>query len=245
MPPTTIADLLALLTREPGRPRITWYAADGDRVELSGAVLDNWVSKSTNLLVEELDVAPGTRVLLDLPTHWRTLVWELAVWRAGGCVVLPDVADADVVITDEPDRYTGASAQLVVVSLPALARRFAGALPSRALDAAASVMTYGDVIGWAPTPSGDDPAIDPGPTHGGLVAWALASRPDGDGSARVLLGAGGGRTSLEDAATLLGILARNGSVVLVDEALAGTLGADPGRAERLVATERISVSLLP
>ncbi len=237
MPPTTIADLLALLTREPGRPRITWYAGDGDRVELSGAVLENWVAKSTNLLVEEFDVAPGQRVLIDLPTHWRTLVWELAVWRAGGCVVLPGGSGADVVITDLPESYAGSSAVLIAVSLPALARRFAGDLPPRAVDAAAAVMTYGDVIGWAPTASPDDPALDPGPPHGGLVAWALDQQPEGG---RVLVTAGSGRTSAHDAAMILGILARDGSVVLVDDALARALAADPDRADRLVSSERIT-----
>lgn len=240
MPPTTIADLLALLTREPGRPRITWYAADGDRVELSGAVLENWISKSTNLLVEELDVEPGTRVLLDLPTHWRTVVWQLAVWRAGGCVVLPGGTGAEVVVTDSPGEHAD-GAQLVAVSLPALARRFVGDLPPGAIDAAAAVMTYGDVIGWAPTPAPSDPALDPGPTHGELVAWALDGQPEGAGE-RVLVAAGPGRTSAQDVARVLGVLARGGSVVLVDDALAHALAADPDRAARLVASERITVS---
>jgi uncharacterized protein (TIGR03089 family) len=239
VPPTTIADLLVQLTREPGRPRITWYAADGDRVELSGAVLDNWVSKSTNLLVEELDVEPGTRVLLDLPTHWRTVVWQLAVWRAGACVVLPGGSGADVVVTDSPGEHADAGAQLVAVSLPALARRFVGDLPAGALDAAAAVMTYGDVIGWAPTPDPADPALEPGPTHGELVGWALAGQPDG----RVLVAAGPGRTSAQDVARVLGVLAHGGSVVLVDDALAGALAADPDRAARLVASERITGSI--
>jgi uncharacterized protein (TIGR03089 family) len=241
VPPTTIADLLALLTREPGRPRITWYAADGDRVELSGAVLDNWVSKSTNLLVEELDVEPGTRVLLDLPTHWRTVVWELAVWRAGGCVVLPGGGTATVVVTDSPAQHAGSGAQLVAVSLPALARRFVGDLPPGALDAAASVMTYGDVIGWAPVPGPADPALDPGPAHGELVAWALAAQ-DG-GPERVLVAAGPGRTSASDVARVLGVLAAGGSVVLVDDALAQALDTDPDRAARLMASERITLTL--
>ncbi|MEK8228049.1 hypothetical protein NKG05_21105 [Oerskovia sp. M15] len=44
-------------------------------MELSGAVLHNWINKTVNLLVEEFDAAPGTRVLLDLPSHWRAIVW--------------------------------------------------------------------------------------------------------------------------------------------------------------------------
>jgi len=83
--PSAVADVLALVTRDPGRPRITWYGPD-ERIELSGAVLGNWVAKVTNLLVEEFDAGPGVRVELDLPAHWRTVVWALAVWRSGACV---------------------------------------------------------------------------------------------------------------------------------------------------------------
>jgi non-ribosomal peptide synthetase component F len=53
-------------------------------------VLDNWVAKTANLLVDELDAGPGSRVVLDLPPHWRTVVWLLATWSAGACVVVDD-----------------------------------------------------------------------------------------------------------------------------------------------------------
>ena len=59
MSPTTTSDVLNLLQREPGRPRLTWYGDGPERIELSGAVLANWVAKTTNLLVEELDAAAG------------------------------------------------------------------------------------------------------------------------------------------------------------------------------------------
>ena len=62
MSPTTPSDVLTLLQREPGRPRLTWYGDGPERIELSGAVLANWVAKTTNLLVEELDAAAGETV---------------------------------------------------------------------------------------------------------------------------------------------------------------------------------------
>jgi uncharacterized protein (TIGR03089 family) len=81
---TTIRDLVrALAATEPTRPRLTWYATAGERVELSSRVLTNTVVKATNLLVAEVDAEPGTRVALDLPAHWRTLVWALATWTSG------------------------------------------------------------------------------------------------------------------------------------------------------------------
>src|SRR5690606_14046067 len=63
-----------------------------------------WVTKATNLLVEEGEVEPGTRVLLDIPVHWRALVWAMATWCAGGELVLPeeDSFDEDAALDDDP-----------------------------------------------------------------------------------------------------------------------------------------------
>ena len=47
--------LLQQLLADPGRPRLTWYGPDAERVELSGKVLLNWVAKTANLLTDELD----------------------------------------------------------------------------------------------------------------------------------------------------------------------------------------------
>lgn len=244
VPTTTIADLTTLLTRSPGRPRITWYSADGERVELSGAVLDNWVSKTTNLLVEELDAGPGTRVLLDLPGHWRTVVWALAAWRAGATVVLDAGPDADIVVTDAPERHEADGASVVAVTLAALARRHPGPLPAGAIDAASAVMTYGDVIGWAPAVDPAAPALvaaDLRVAHGELLGWALDVSPAATASSpRVLVVAGAGRVDAAGLAEVLALLTADGSVVLLDAPFAAALAGDTGRQERLVAGERIT-----
>ncbi len=45
---------------DPNRPLLTWYDdATGERTELSGATLANWVAKTANLLVDELALGPG------------------------------------------------------------------------------------------------------------------------------------------------------------------------------------------
>jgi uncharacterized protein (TIGR03089 family) len=158
-----IAPLMRLLREsEPGRPRLTWYGADGERVELSGRVLDNWAVKTANLLVDELDVGPGCTVVLHLPQHWRTATWLLAVWSVGArAVVLADTDDplerqdaldpddVAVVVSDRPHLVGGlvaAGAQLVVQPLPALSRGWDGELPAGALDATTQVRGQGDVF---------------------------------------------------------------------------------------------------
>lgn len=241
-PPSDARALVDLLAAGGGRPRITWYGGGGERVELSGAVLANWTAKTTNLLVEEYDVGPGSAVALDLPVHWRTLVWALATWRAGGCVTLGDATGADVVVADEPGHHP--AGRLVAVALPALARRFDGALPAGAVDAAAAVMTYGDVVGWTPDLDPAAPALrTPGgsTTHADLVAWATgaATTPAG---ARTLLETGPGRTDdvLAFLRGALAALAADGSVVVVDTATAGELAADPDRRARLLDGERVT-----
>lgn len=250
-----------------GAPRLTWYDGDG-RVELSGAVLANWVVKTTNLLVEELDAGPGTRVLVDLPPHWRALVWTLAAWRAGATVALADHGAtpggrAHVLVTDRPAEHAGTdrtdeAADVVAVSLAALARRFDGDLPPGAIDAAAAVMTYPDALGWVPPTdpgatalAGTDPrspdAPDAGPSssasadvrHDAVLAWAAeAPSPAADVPAglRTLVVATEPRTFLR---TAVGCWARGGSLVAVTPDVAALETTAPARWERIVGGERV------
>ncbi|GAB78335.1 TIGR03089 family protein [Austwickia chelonae] len=145
---TTPRDILrALLADDSTSPRLTWYGPEGERIELSARVLDNWVSKASNLLVEEADLAPADPVRLDLPAgHWRTFYWALATWNCGGTLHLDD-APAEVTVTSDPTALVGERAPVqVLVSLPALARSASAPLPGGTLDEAADLATYGDVF---------------------------------------------------------------------------------------------------
>lgn len=244
--PATVAAALSALLTEPGRPRVTWYGPDGERIELSGAVLDNWVSKTTNLLVEELDAGPGTTVRVDLPPHWRSVVWALAAWRVGATVLPPDAPDGDVVVTDRPDAAAPRGAAVVAVALPALARRFDGGLPPGAIDAAASVMTYGDVVGWAPEVDPAREALAGAPDgevrHADLLeaATRAVAHDAGAAGARVLLEVGDDRSATPSTAlAVLGVLAGGGSVVL----LRPEAGDDTARVDRVAATEHVTARL--
>lgn len=230
--------LLARLTAEPGRPRLTWYGGDGERVELSGHVLDNWVTKTANLLVEEYQAGPLTRVLIDLPVHWRTVVWAFATWRVGACVTLPDgTGRPDLAVSSRPARHS--DVDTVAVALPALARHFEGVLPIGAVDATSAVLTYGDVLTWMPEASPAAPALRLGErlvAHAGLEGWAAEELDRLGGSApgdRVLLVAA--EDAVETAlAVALAVYGRDGSLVLCAP------GVSAATLERVASDERVT-----
>lgn len=222
VPADVPALLRALLDDDPGRPRVTWYGPDDERVELSAKWLDNWVAKTANLLVDELDAGPGVDVTIALPPHWRTVTWLLAVWSVGACVNVvpagtPVPGDAGVVVSSDPALLAaGPRRRAVAVALPALATSFGAELPDDALDYALEVRSYGDVFVpfVAPVP-GDRALVVPGRpvlTHGELTTTAARAADDAGlpPRARLLTGAGP-----DDAvASLLAPLVRFGSVVL-------------------------------
>lgn len=90
----------ALLAGDLSRPRLTWYDdGTGERIDLSGKTLLNWVAKAGNWLDLEMGLAPGDELALVMPpNHWRTIYWSLAGWSRGLTVHL-ETADADAVVT--------------------------------------------------------------------------------------------------------------------------------------------------
>jgi uncharacterized protein (TIGR03089 family) len=94
-------------------PLVTYYdLATGERTELSGVSVANWVDKTSNLLVDELGAEPGDQVELALaernPGHWMTLVWQLACWQVGAAVTLGRQASAAVVVVGPEDSTAAA-----------------------------------------------------------------------------------------------------------------------------------------
>lgn len=251
VPPDVPGLLRALLADDPGRPRLTWYGPDGERVELSAKVLDNWVAKTANLLVDELDAGPGARVALALPPHWRTVTWLLATWSTGACVVVPAPGDGRAALPDDVDVLVAADpavlaaaparARTVAVALPALATSYGPDLPPGALDAAVDVRSYGDVFVPFVRPAPDDDALVPAPgdpagrlTHGGLIAAATRAADAAGLPPRVRLLTGAGPDGA--VAGLLAPLVRLGSVVLHHD-LPGT---DPATLAHLKSQEGVA-----
>src|SRR5690242_4472958 len=74
----------ALVAAEPSLPLLTHYDdASGERTELSGATLANWVAKTANLLVDGAGLEPGAHATVWLPPHWQTAAVLLGAWSAG------------------------------------------------------------------------------------------------------------------------------------------------------------------
>src|SRR5690625_2937768 len=248
----TVADLISRVSSDPGRPRITWYAAGGERVELSGRVLENWVAKTTNMLVEEFDAGPGVRVLLDMPTHWKQVVWALSVWRAGATLVLADEGAElgaplpDVIVTAVPERWTEVprATRVIAIALPSLARGWDGELPRGIVDGVAEVPLFDDLLGWTTDATPQDLAVEHvgghDRTYGQLLDYAATfaeGRNRDEMPPRILVSGDAYRTLF----AVVGILSRDGSAVLLDAEEAAALGHDSVRRERLIEMERITV----
>jgi uncharacterized protein (TIGR03089 family) len=210
-------------------PRLTWYGPDDERVELSGRVLDNWVAKTSNLLQDEMDATPGSRLRMDLPAHWKSMVWALAAWQVGLQTVL-DGGAADYLATADPEAVEGTYDAVIAVALPALAMRWPGTLTAGYLDYSAEVRSHGDVFmpHAEPDPSGCAVVAGDGRAHAhqNLLSTFAARHDEG---VRLHIPAGNG---LESAlSNALGAWQHGGSVVMTHPEVALT--------EKLLTAERI------
>lgn len=135
--PRTFPELVAgRLQTDPGQPLVTAYDdATGERTELSVTTYANWVSKTANLLTDELGLEPGDAVLLDLPAHWLVPVFLGAAWCAGLSVTRTAQVDHALVVCGPETVARHQDSDLVVAcSLLPFAVRFADALPAGILD---------------------------------------------------------------------------------------------------------------
>ena len=235
---TTFPQVLSgLLTRDAGRPLVTFYdAATGERTELSVTTYANWVAKVASLLVDELEIEHGSRLLVDLPAHWLAPVVLGAAWAGGLEVVWEGEVDAVVTGPDGVDRWAGQASRLPVVAsaLLPLAGRFPAALPTGVHDLGVEVWAQPDAyVAW-PAPADDDPAVA-GVTQAELWRAAAVGVQITDGG-RLLSETS--PASPSGLASFIEPLARSGSMVLVTH-------ASEERRERIAADERVTARFDP
>jgi len=222
---TTVgARLAGAVAVDPTRPLLTWYDdGTGERTELSGATLANWVAKTANLLVDGVGLDPGDRAVALLPPHWQTAAVLLGCWSAGVDVSL-SAGPAEVGFgtperaaeLTQPERY--------LVGLHPLGLPLRD-VPAGYADFAVEVRGYGDrfapPVPISPQPSLVDVAVQ--------RAAALGIEP-GD---RVLVDAARYPDPLD---WLLAPIAVAASTVLCGH-------LDPERVDKRVAAERVTRKL--
>ncbi|MDQ0733996.1 TIGR03089 family protein [Arthrobacter agilis] len=241
MPQTPAGILAEMRSVNSSSPRLVWHGRDG-RIELSGRVFDNWVAKSSNLLVDELDATDASRVAVDLPPHWKSLALAFACWQVGALVVLSDdtaspAAGADIVLTSRAVPAVDPPGLLVCVALGSLALAWDGPLPHGAVDFAAEVRSHGDVY-LGQTGDDDAPLLDTGgrilTSRDLLASVTLPAGADGGADGPTLLLEPG--TDLQQAlATALAVWTQGGVLVLVEDGVPVT--------DRLLAGERVTARL--
>jgi uncharacterized protein (TIGR03089 family) len=139
----------ALVGKDPSLPFLTFYDdATGERTELSGATLANWVAKTANLLVDGCGLGPGDVAAVRLPAHWQTAAILLGAWTAGLSVTYgqPTGAGADVEFASLTAAETGAPgpADRYVLGLAPMGLPMRGPVPAGFADYVAEVRQFGD-----------------------------------------------------------------------------------------------------
>jgi uncharacterized protein (TIGR03089 family) len=238
---TIPAALAAAVRRDPTTPLLTWYDdASGDRTELSGATMDNWVAKTANLLVDGVGLGHGDAVAVLLPPHWQTAALLLGTWAAGLAADLgPDPQPVEVLFTS-PERADTAAAWTTgdryatgLLPLAAPLRQ----VPPGFLDYTVEVRGFGDrFVSSEPVDPNDRALAGPVEESHLSVCRAAAERAaelgikPGD---RVLVDA---RAYPDPADWLLAPLIAGASIVLCDN-------LDQAKVESRTASERVTLRL--
>jgi uncharacterized protein (TIGR03089 family) len=228
---STIPRALARAVRSfPTTPLLTFYDdASGDRTELSGATLDNWVSKTANMLLDGVGLGPGDTVAVLMPPHWQTAAIRLGVSAAGLTADLDErPGPADALFTT-PDHLTVAAGKVTQDRYATGLLPFAmplRELPDGYQDYVLEVRNYGDHFGGAPAAPDDEELV--------RAATARAAELGITAGDRVLVDAG---THPDPADWLLAPLVTGASIVLCAH-------LDRAKLDARIDTEKVSRTLV-
>jgi uncharacterized protein (TIGR03089 family) len=228
----TLSDIAAVaVTAEPTRPLLTYYDdATGERTELSGATLANWLAKTANLIVDGAGLGPGDRALVRLPPHWQSVAVLLGCFSAGLCVTADEPAEIAFCAVQRSGNVT-VSERFILGLHPLALPLPADAVPPGWVDFVTEVRGHGDR--FVPvSPVGRDTPAGPDATQGEMADQALRRAAElgispGD---RVLVDAGAYPEPLD---WLLAPLAVRASIVLCGQ-------LDPAKLADRVAAEHVT-----
>lgn len=237
--PSNFPALMELLGSRP-QPAVVWYGSADERVELSGRVLQNWAIKLVGLFRDEVELEPGTEVVVDAAPHWKACAAILAVSALGCPVTLSreqqpldqqprSGEEIGLVITDRPLAWEASEAlgeaELAALSPGLLDDSYADAtgeeLPGWVLDISAEVRQHPDQLLEPlpevplppPTPGG---SADAGTRPGRHVVCAEAEDLAAVVPAQPWTAWRAQAWQREAPAVMLDAWARGGTVVLVD-----------------------------
>ena len=230
-----------LIAAKAAQPFLTYHDdTTGERVELSYATFGNWLSKTANLVQDDLLAGPGDRIVVSARPHWLTAVWLVAPLFAGAVVDPWGEAKSAHTVVAGPDESALAAArecsgERLALSLLPLGRPF-DAVPDGFRDYSAEVRAFADHFVSFNPPRPDMEALvlnGETVTHGELIERA-AVPATAQAPARVLIEVREDRfTGTELLDWLFGPLLNGASIVLVH-------GAAPQRLDRIAEMERVN-----
>lgn len=224
----TVTGLVLARITDYARPLFTFYdEGTGERTELSGATLGNWAAKIANYLRDEIGVAPGDAVRVDLPEHWQTAAVLLGAWWAGAHVLVGDADGDPLVAFVTRERMDSHDVdEIVVVPLDPFAMG-ARDLPIGVSDFGDAVRTHGDQY----RPSGASRlAVDE------LSTASVSSSP-------ASVAEGSRVVSTRPWSTAAGIVENFAAPLLAGASLVWVRGADETRLADIASTEKADVTL--
>lgn len=224
------------------QPFLTYHDdTTGERVELSYTTFGNWLSKTANLVQDDLLAGPGDRIAVCARPHWLTAVWLVAPLLAGAVVDPWGEARSAHTAVAGPDERSLAVArecggERLALSLLPLGRPF-DTVPDGFRDYSAEVRGFADRFSSfnPPSPEMDALVLDGRTvTHGELVERAALpnASPANGGTDRLLVDVREDEFTGEELLDwLFGPLLAGASIVLVR-------GAGPERLDRIAQMER-------
>ncbi|MER7455723.1 TIGR03089 family protein [Micromonospora sp. NPDC126480] len=229
------------------RPLLTWLdGATGERVDLTATQLGEWAARSAGLLRDGCGLAPGSRVAVLLPPHWRTAAVLLGAWAVGLAVSFRPRATAGLPVL-EPGAERPYDAVFVtperlddwLEDVPdGLHRYLVGAagpladVPVGWLDWSVEVLRHTDDAPDHAAIRATDPASPDGTSFGewGALATEVAGQLDLRAGDRLLVDVAEHEQPVK---WLLAPLSAGASVVLA-------ANLDPARRDALIAAEQVT-----